>query len=314
MTELPLLFGPDEARLVGIVTKTEHPQPLPVVCLLLNQGIYHRIGPRRINVKLARALAAVGISTLRFDLSGVGDSANPAGDGDYIRNGMQDMKAAMDAAQSLLNIDRFVVVGLCSGGHYGLTAAAVDPRLVGVMMFETYGFASSSTLRMRQIRQMLALPFNRSLQFKAWKALRQRLRPRQPSPFATSSPESVERRFREDMSAVAQRGMPTCMLYSGSVHMVDSGHDQLAGFDGEPFMRGLEYHFDTRLDHNLTTLESQEIFITLARDWVQRTAVGADPSPANVPALQATAARDGRGAPAVETQRRAPSSAFGALG
>jgi hypothetical protein len=44
---------------------------------MFNMGANHRIGPRRINVKLARVLAARGVSSLRFDLGGVGDSETP---------------------------------------------------------------------------------------------------------------------------------------------------------------------------------------------------------------------------------------------
>lgn len=272
MTEIPLLFGPEDARLVGVVTRTDHPQPQPVVCLLLNQGIYYRIGPRRINVKLARMLADAGVSCLRFDVGGLGDSASPQGDGDYLKNGMQDMRSAMDAAQALLGIDRFVVVGLCSGGHHGLSTAVVDPRVVGLMMFESYTFATPHTLRVRQWRKMLALPFNRSMQMNALKAAVQRLKRAARPIFETPSALNVEQHFRDAMAAVARRGLPVCMLYSGSVHVVDRGRDQLGALAGEAFMRDIEYHFDPRLDHNLTTLEGQRIFLDLARDWVLRVA------------------------------------------
>ncbi len=56
MDDIPLQFGPDD-RMLGIWTPAQG-DPAPVACLLFNAGVIHRIGPHRINVKAARALAA----------------------------------------------------------------------------------------------------------------------------------------------------------------------------------------------------------------------------------------------------------------
>jgi len=42
--------------------------------VLSNVGLNHRTGPNRIWVELARRMAQKGFTTLRFDLSGLGDS------------------------------------------------------------------------------------------------------------------------------------------------------------------------------------------------------------------------------------------------
>ena len=54
----------------------------PPTVVLLNAGIVHRVGPNRMHVLLARALAAAGIPSLRFDMSGIGDSPEPTGGDD----------------------------------------------------------------------------------------------------------------------------------------------------------------------------------------------------------------------------------------
>ena len=79
MKEFPILFGPEDAPLMGMVTTPASGDTAPVACLMLNMGAGYRIGPRRINVKLARRLAQHGISSLRMDLSGLGDSSAPKG-------------------------------------------------------------------------------------------------------------------------------------------------------------------------------------------------------------------------------------------
>ena len=64
--ERTIRFGSGE-RLLGIVTPAPQPLAGAPVCLLFNAGVVHRIGPHRLNVKLARALAARGFTALRMD-------------------------------------------------------------------------------------------------------------------------------------------------------------------------------------------------------------------------------------------------------
>ena len=75
MRERALTFGPD-GGLVGILT-----EPDPDVAranapahVILNSGILHRVGASRLYVQTARSLAEDGITSLRFDFSGIGDS------------------------------------------------------------------------------------------------------------------------------------------------------------------------------------------------------------------------------------------------
>ncbi len=75
MRERPVTFG-TSGGLMGVLTE---PSPscerrgAPTL-LSWNVGINHRVGPYRILVDLSRDLAARGFASLRFDLSGRGDS------------------------------------------------------------------------------------------------------------------------------------------------------------------------------------------------------------------------------------------------
>src|SRR3989442_13379966 len=76
MREQAVLFG-EVKSLIGILTDPpmrNGNRPKPAV-ILLNPGIVHRVAPGRIYVRMARALAAMGFVVLRFDFSGIGDSA-----------------------------------------------------------------------------------------------------------------------------------------------------------------------------------------------------------------------------------------------
>ena len=49
MTEFPVMFG-HGAHLMGIVSEPSTTSGGDLGCLLLNVGVTHRIGPRRLNV------------------------------------------------------------------------------------------------------------------------------------------------------------------------------------------------------------------------------------------------------------------------
>lgn len=131
------LLGPGRS-LVGIVTEQGTPggRPgLPAI-VLLNAGIIHRIGPGRMSVLLARHLAALGHVVLRFDLSGVGDS-RPRADGlAPVEGALADIREAIDWLAQARQVERVVLVGLCSGADHALLYAGRDPRVVGLVLLD----------------------------------------------------------------------------------------------------------------------------------------------------------------------------------
>ena len=140
MREHALLFG-DAQGLVGVITDPPGPEgrSRPGV-ILLNAGVIHRVGPSRLYVNLARALASIGCVATRFDHSGIGDSATRRDDAPFEVSSLQEARAAMDAMQESRGIDRFVLIGLCSGAVTAFDAAGVDDRVAGVVMINPQGF------------------------------------------------------------------------------------------------------------------------------------------------------------------------------
>jgi len=126
-TQSPVRFGAGNS-LVGMVTTPAHQAPATTACLMFNMGANHRVGPRRINVKLAHSLAARGMASLRFDLGGVGDSDAFDSAHDLQTRSVHDLQAAMDLIERMLGIRQFVIVGMCSGVEHAVSVAAVDTR------------------------------------------------------------------------------------------------------------------------------------------------------------------------------------------
>jgi alpha-beta hydrolase superfamily lysophospholipase len=104
--------------------------------LMLNVGGNHHIGPHRMYVKAARALAAAGYSSLRFDLAGIGDSRMLPGssvDGSYFRHSMPSVSAAIDLLAQT-GCKRFYLLGICSGAYVAFQSAQIDPRVTGQIL------------------------------------------------------------------------------------------------------------------------------------------------------------------------------------
>ena len=123
--EQAVTFGPD-ATLIGVYNPAA--ASADVCCLLINAGVLHRIGPHRLNVKIARSLAQGGVASLRFDLSGRGDSRATAGTNSYSEQAVHDLRAAMDFVQRNGGPRRFIVFGICSGAVNAFQIAVADPR------------------------------------------------------------------------------------------------------------------------------------------------------------------------------------------
>lgn len=106
----------DERAQLGIVIVVGGPQT--------------RVGSHRQFVTLARALACAGYPCLRFDYSGMGDSAGPLPD--FERAG-PDIARACDALQREVPACRRIVLwGLCEGATAALFHSLVDQRIAAV--------------------------------------------------------------------------------------------------------------------------------------------------------------------------------------
>jgi alpha-beta hydrolase superfamily lysophospholipase len=111
--------------------------------IMTNAGCVHRIGPHRFYVSMARRWAALGFYVLRVDLSGIGDSPAPPGTVEnvtYPRDGIADLEDAMAALTARIGAEKFIVLGLCSGGDLAFQLGIKDPRVAGAVMMNPRTF------------------------------------------------------------------------------------------------------------------------------------------------------------------------------
>ena len=139
MNERTVTFGPEQS-LLGILSLPPNQASDPPAIILLNAGLLHRVGPNRLYVDIARRLSDLGYPGLRFDMSGVGDSALLDGHQLDIERSRREVIEAMDAVSAETGVTRFVLMGLCTGAYNAFRAAVVDERVVGCVLMDGYAY------------------------------------------------------------------------------------------------------------------------------------------------------------------------------
>ncbi|MFQ6030820.1 MAG: alpha/beta fold hydrolase, partial [Dehalococcoidia bacterium] len=144
MREEAVVFGPTRS-LVGVVTDPAQASSMPpqTGVILLNSGLVHRVGPNRLYVKVARSLSRLGAVSLRFDLSGVGDSRVRQDNLPFPESSIEDTQEAMNLLSQTRGVERFVLLGICSGAINSFDVACRDSRVVGAVMINPLAYSDA---------------------------------------------------------------------------------------------------------------------------------------------------------------------------
>jgi alpha-beta hydrolase superfamily lysophospholipase len=104
--------------------------------IMLNAGAIRRVGPNRLYVEMARAWARRGMTSLRLDLSGLGDSAgeDPVGARLYSMISVPEAQGAVKFLRDRGSFAAVTVMGLCSGAFVAFHAALTDPAIDSTML------------------------------------------------------------------------------------------------------------------------------------------------------------------------------------
>jgi pimeloyl-ACP methyl ester carboxylesterase len=274
VTEKALLFGEGKS-LVGIVTLPAESSPVdrPVI-VILNAGVLHRVGPNRVHVQMARALADLGFTVLRFDFSSIGDSRAREGSRPFEEVVVEDTREALDFMERSTGVGRFLVVGICAGADSALQALAREPRIVGAALIdghhvESVGFALGLYRRkLLSFRGWVRFLTGRSEFWPGLVAMARWLISRRSLPAqATASLSSISR-HRELLRSAVERGTRLLLVYtedSPSLYNYRRHIERpLGGWSGRD--RVSVEHFDGS-DHVFTLRVGQERIVKLLCGW-----------------------------------------------
>lgn len=282
MREITLRFG-DDNHLVGTLTPAAAgagPSAAPEVgVLLMNAGVIHRIGPHRINVKLARQLARAGVPALRFDLSGLGDSQRPTEPRPMGEQAMRDMRAALDRLSAETGVRRFLMIGDCSAAEYGYLCALADARVSDLVMIDGYSFGNARTRRLRYSQRLAsATPaiWRQAMvsRLRRWLGLVPAGAKRVPVDFGL--PDVDAQGFAAGLGQLIGRGTRVYLIYSGSIlHRYNHASQYtdvmlaLPGLSAEDRERlgRVRCDFVPTIDHTVTPLSAQRDLIERICGW-----------------------------------------------
>ena len=280
MRERAITFGP--ANLVGILTQPTVPVPGAPAMIILNSGILHRPGASRVYVQIARAMADEGITTLRFDFSGVGDSEVRRDAVPIHERFVLETREAMDYVQNALGAKRFVLGGLCSGADGAYWAGLKDERVVGVWQIDAFCYPTFGYYRRRYAPKLLDP--------KAWAhSVRVRL-PGRKKKIERDDEAFVKPEYRRvfppkdevgrGLRSLLDRDVALYFFFTGGLPEYLYAEQHEDAFPELDLARRTRIRHIADCAHTITNLEHQATLVNDLREWSRRFLPGTSESPA----------------------------------
>lgn len=269
MIERVVSFGPNQS-LSGIVTEPAAPRSDCPTVVLLNAGIVHRVGPFRLNVNLARQLASIGVRSLRFDLSGLGESRIRAGKLDASDRALLDVKDAFSFLEEKYNASEFVLMGLCSGAFNAHRVATRDARVKGAVFMDGIAFP---TLTYHLHRYCL-----RFLKPRFWRNFMKRKLNQKPAEQFAGDELAEQEFFGEDLSRAEIKQAFSSMLDRGSklFFIYTEGYSEMVGQRQFEAMFGLKadgtdvcFQYYSEADHTFRLVQNRQRAVEDVGSWFQ---------------------------------------------
>lgn len=273
MNEQPVTFGRDNG-LLGVLSQSAEPVAGAPAVILLNAGLLYRIGPNRLYVELARHLAAQGYPSLRFDMSGVGDSELRDGRLLYIERSTHDTVAALDFLAETVGTERFVLMGLCTGAFSAFRAALADEGVSGCVLLDGYSYPT--------VRSRIRYYLPRALELERWTGyVGRRLG------LATGATEDAaggddmiifenevvpRDRFARELGELTERGTELFMVYTGLGPLAYNYEGQLEdAFPDLDLETNVTVRYYPNADHTFTLPGNRQRLIADVNWWMRHT-------------------------------------------
>lgn len=200
-----------------------------------NVGLNHRPGPNRIWVEFARRMADQGFVTLRFDVSGLGDSESRRDTHSDMERHKTDMREAVEFVLQKKGLSQVALIGLCSGVDPVHAVAAEDPRVSHAFFLDGYHYDTP--------RHVLNIKLMKFFRLRYYARSLRRLFFRIPVKKASAEEDVLVREFpsketmRQDIDVMLARGVKLYFCFTGGFAYYYSYKDQL--YDMLPGGEGL---------------------------------------------------------------------------
>ncbi len=268
MKERVYTFG-EQGNLIGIITESESSVPDDVGVILLNAGLVHRIGPFRMNVTLARSIAArTKHHVFRFDISGLGDSERLNTGVDRDEQIIGDIKQALDFFSRKTGQNKFIVIGLCTGADHAHKITVADERVTGAVLLDGYGYPT--------IKYYLNKYGKKILNPIKWFKKIKKITNSRNNTGAESGVESYYWKlppkdiFRNDLQSLINREVKMFYVYSGGVTDYFNYKEQLAdSFKGMQLDKYIQFEYFPEADHTYSFSGHRDKLIGVILNWIE---------------------------------------------
>lgn len=285
MRERVQLFG-KPSSLVGVISEPSQvdARERPAV-ILLNAGVIHRVGPNRLYVQIARAVAEAGFLALRLDGSGRGDSDVRPSTASFAEGDVKEIQDVMTYLAASRGVGTFVLMGICSGAALAFSIACADRRVAGIVGIEPYIYPTLG-FHMRYYARRIFRAASWWNTLTGRNALGRRLLGGWRSaggPLvdaemagATVGPQTVPREtVVQALRDLIARNLRLCMLFSGGgaggVGVCNYRGQFVAAFPGVDFKDCLRVELIRDADHTFTLLSNQRRLLKTIREWMTAT-------------------------------------------
>jgi pimeloyl-ACP methyl ester carboxylesterase len=274
MIERLHVFGKGN-RLCGITSepsKETRKENAPAF-LIINAGILPHTGPYRIHVDLSRRLAENGYTSLRFDMSGMGDSLHSIINRPEHQRVLNDVVEAMDLLQAKCRINKFVAYGICRGALIAHDIAIMDKRVIGTVQVDSYAYPTPRFFIHDRVLPLLSL--------KKWLGfIRKKLKRDPASP--SQSPEPTQRfvfkvQFEPKKKTVSEieqlvaRGVHLLYIYSGGIlGIYNYGNQFWDMFKGVDFSELADLAYFEGADHLFGPIKVRADMMDCVVKWMNK--------------------------------------------
>jgi alpha-beta hydrolase superfamily lysophospholipase len=268
-----------EGQLLGIVARPSQGAVDRPFVMFLNAGVLHRVGPHRIHVSLARRLAQQGLTSLRLDLGGIGDSPATGHAGTFMESAVADIRGVMTELERSHGARRFVLFGLCSGADNGLAAALQDERIVGLVLLDPHSYPTRRSQLRKISKRAIALGSARAVATWGMALVARRVRARLAARAVRHRGDAAEtsggrepppqETMRANLHTLVDRGVKILAIYSGAYGDRYNHRDQV--FELFPELRGrIDHEYFPAANHMFTELTAQAALMSRVTTWVTR--------------------------------------------
>lgn len=253
---------------------------IEAIMIMVNSGIVHRVGASRLYVDMARVLASDGVATLRFDLSGIGESDVPPGTDGIQEIVDADLDDAIEFARSREQDAPLIGLGLCSGAHDLVRAVRRGAPLAGVILLDLFGeYVNKSHVVRHYAGRFARIDSWKNALFhpvKAISKLGERVAATREDGVNRDDETSIgvrpvltRKSLEELLDGVVEGGPDALFVFTAGLEENYNYRDQFADvFPEHAESERVTWNYISEANHMFTSEESRRVLLDTVTDWM----------------------------------------------